>query len=430
MVAIAFLLLVALVVAGVHVAAVLGILALLLEQMFSFFPLLAAIGEVTWSASTEFILVAVPMFILMGQILLRTGVAGAMFVALDKWVNWLPGGLMHTNVASSALFAATSGSSVATAATIGTIAIPNIEKGGYNPPLFLGSLAAGGTLGILIPPSINMIIYGVLSDTSVTDLYLAAMVPGILLAAMFSLSILLICLVMPTLSGNRTGSVSWYEKLVQLKHLVPPLGLFIVVVGSIYLGIATPTEAASLGVVAALGLGAWRKALSIQVLMIAFQETMKTTAMVMLIVVAAFFLNFVLASIGVNKVITDLMVDLPWSPTVSMLMIVAIYLVLGMFMETLSLMIATTPIIVPAIVALGFDKVWFGVVFMILIEAALITPPIGVNLFVVQSVRGGGPFRDVIVGALPFLLMMIGLIFVLLAFPGLALWLPRFAGAN
>jgi C4-dicarboxylate transporter DctM subunit len=370
------------------------------------------------------------MFILMGQILLRTGVAGAMFVALDKWVNWLPGGLMHTNVAASALFAATSGSSVATAATIGTIAIPNIEKGGYNPPLFLGSLAAGGTLGILIPPSINMIIYGVLSDTSVTDLYLAAMVPGILLAAMFSLSILLICLVMPTLSGNRTGSVSWYEKLVQLKHLVPPLGLFIVVVGSIYLGIATPTEAASLGVVAALGLGAWRKALSIQVLMIAFQETMKTTAMVMLIVVAAFFLNFVLASIGVNKVITDLMVDLPWSPTVSMLMIVAIYLVLGMFMETLSLMIATTPIIVPAIVALGFDKVWFGVVFMILIEAALITPPIGVNLFVVQSVRGGGPFRDVIVGALPFLLMMIGLIFVLLAFPDLALWLPRFAGPS
>ena len=408
---------------GIYVAAILGILAIFLGETFSFIPLLPALGDITWSASTEFVLVAVPLFILMGEILLRTGIASDMFRALDRWVNWLPGGLMHTNVASSALFAATSGSSVATAATIGTVSIPNIEKRKYSPPLFLGSLAAGGTLGILIPPSINMIIYAVLTDTSVNDLYLAAIIPGFFLAAMFSLAIFLACVIKPKLSGTRESS-TWDERIKALKHLLPPILLFLVVVGSIYAGIATPTEAASLGVVASLAFGFYRKRINRTVLLMAFEGTMRTTAMVTLIVVIAFFLNFVLQSIGVTAFVSNFMEGLNINPTWAMIAIIAFYLVLGMFMETLSLMIATTPIVVPVILALGFDQVWFGVLFMILIEAALITPPIGVNLFVVQAVRGEGPFRDVVLGSIPFLLMMIAMMLLLLAFPQMALWLP------
>ncbi|HIF11121.1 MAG TPA: TRAP transporter large permease, partial [Sneathiellales bacterium] len=388
---------------GIYVAAILGIMSIVMAEAFSFFPLLPALGDITWSASTEFILVAVPLFILMGELLLRTGIAEDMFRALDRWVNWVPGGLMHTNIASTAMFAATSGSSVATAATIGTVSIPNIAKHNYNPSLFLGSLAAGGTLGILIPPSINMIIYAFLTDSSVTSLYLAAMIPGILLAVMFSMAILLACIVKPSLSGSRSRS-SWTERFRSLKHLLPPIVLFVVVVGSIYAGFATPTEAASLGVVAALLFGFYRKRISGPVLLAAFEGTMRTTAMVTLIVVIAFFLNFVLQSLGIIQFVEDFMEGLNVNPTLAMLAIFVFYLLLGMFMETLSMMIATTPIVVPVILSLGYDPIWFGVVFMILIEAALITPPIGVNLFVVQAVRGRGPFRDVVLGSLPFLL--------------------------
>lgn len=408
---------------GIYVAAILGILAIFLGETFSFISLLPALGDISWSASTEFVLVAVPLFIMMGEILLRTGIATDMFRALDKWVNWMPGGLMHTNVASSALFAATSGSSVATAATIGTVSIPNIELRQYSAPLFLGSLAAGGTLGILIPPSINMIIYAVLTDTSVNDLYLAAIIPGLLLAAMFSLAIFLACVIKPSLSGTH-DKASWNDRMSSLKHLLPPIVLFLVVVGSIYAGWATPTEAASLGVVASLLFGLYRRRINRTVLLMAFEGTMRTTAMVTLIVVIAFFLNFVLQSIGVTAFVSDFMEGLNINPTWAMIAIIAFYLVLGMFMETLSLMIATTPIVVPVILALGFDQVWFGILFMILIEAALITPPIGVNLFVVQAVRGKGPFRDVVLGSVPFLLMMIAMMMLLLAFPQLALWLP------
>jgi C4-dicarboxylate transporter DctM subunit len=424
MAAVALIVLVILAALGIYVAAVLGILAMFLGETFSFISLIPVLGDISWSASTEFVLVAVPLFILMGELLLRTGIAEDMFRALDRWVNWVPGGLMHTNVAASALFAATSGSSVATAATIGTVAIPNIEEHKYNPSLFLGSLAAGGTLGILIPPSINMIIYAVLTDSSVTDLYLAAMIPGILLAAMFSLAILGACVIKPSLSGTHERA-TWEERFRGLPHLLPPIILFVVVVGSIYAGWATPTEAASLGVVAALLFGFYRRRIDRTVLLMAFEGTMRTTAMVTLVVVIAFFLNFVLQSIGVTKFVSDFMEGLDINPYWAMIAIIAFYLILGMFMETLSLMIATTPIVVPVIIALGFDPIWFGVLFMILVEAALITPPIGVNLFVVQAVRGVGPFRDVVVGSLPFLIMMIVMMLLLLAFPGLAMWLPE-----
>ena len=418
-------LLVGLVAIGLPIAAALGLMAYVLSENYAFFPMTGALGELAWNTSNDFILIAAPMFIMMGELMHRSGVSERLFAALAPWFARVPGRLIHTNIAASAIFAATSGSSVATAATIGTVAIPNMDRGGYSRPLFLGSIAAGGTLGILIPPSINMIIYAVLTDTSVTQLYAAGFVPGFLLAGLFSLMVLGVCLLRPELAGPRAEtSTLWRQRVAGLVHLLPPLGLFLIVVGSIYAGIATPTEAAALGLMATVGLVAANRNLTVPVLLAAFEGTVRTTCMIMLIVIAAFFLNFVMVSIGLIKAVTDLVLGLGWPPLGMVLAIVAFYLVLGCFMETLSMMIATTPVVVPVIVALGYSPVWWGIVFVILMEAALITPPVGLNLYVVQAVRGGGRFADLCIGALPFVGMMLVMIALLIAFPGIAMWLP------
>jgi tripartite ATP-independent transporter DctM subunit len=425
MIGTAFSLLVVLVGISLPVAVALGLMAYVLSERYAFFPMAGAIGELAWNSSNDFILIAAPMFIMMGELMHRSGMSERLFAALTPWFARIPGRLIHTNIAASAIFAATSGSSVATAATIGTVAIPNMDKGGYNRPLFLGSIAAGGTLGILIPPSINMIIYAVLTDTSVADLYAAGFIPGFMLAGLFSLMVLALCLFRPQWAGPRQDtSKLWQERISGLKNLLPPLGLFLVVVGSIYAGIATPTEAAALGLMATLGLVAANGQLTVPVLLRAFEGTVRTTCMVMLIVIAAFFLNFVMVSIGLVKAITDSVLALGLSPLGMLIAIVAFYLVLGCFMETLSMMIATTPVVVPVIVALGYSPVWWGIVFVILMEAALITPPVGLNLYVVQAVRRSGAFSDLCIGALPFVAMMIVMIGILIAFPQLALWLP------
>jgi tripartite ATP-independent transporter DctM subunit len=388
---------------------------------------LPALGDIAWSTSTEFLLISVPLFILMGEVLLRAGLADDMYRALAPLLARIPGGLMHTNIASCALFAATSGSSVATAATVGTVAMPNMERYGYGRGLFLGSIAAGGTLGILIPPSINMILYGVLAEVSVGDLYLAGLMPGILLALLFSGTVAVACLLRPSLGGRRA---EFGATPALLRALLPIAALFLLVVGSIYAGLATPTEAAALGLLGALTLAGTRRALTLRTLLDAFEGTMRTTAMVMLIVLAAYFLNFVMVNIGLTRAVVGVVQDLGWPPLGVLLAIVSLYLLLGCFMDTLSLMIATTPIVVPIVVALGYDPVWFGVLFMILIEAALITPPVGMNLFVVQAVRGGGEFREVALGALPFLLAMLAMIALLIAVPQLAMFLPVLARAG
>lgn len=409
---------------GLPVAAVLLIVTLVLDQSFSFFPVMPVVGEMLWSGSTSFSLIAVPLFILTGELLLNSGIAAGMFMAIDRWVRVVPGGLLHTIIGSSALFSATSGSSVATAATISTVAIPQMKAGCYAPPLFLGSIAAGGTLGILIPPSINMIIYGVLADVSIGRLYLAAFIPGLLMAVLFSLLIVVICTIWPLSGGRKEQPATWHEKVEALPALLPPLLLFLLMVGSIYLGIATPTEAAALGFLGALALTAWRGKLSIKMVMHACERTMRTTCMVLLIVLAAQLLNFVMVSVGLADQIKAAVGALDAPPLAILAAIVVIYMVLGCFMETLSLMIATTPIVVPIIVGIGYDPMWFGVIFMILIEMALITPPIGMNLFVVQSIRGEGSFRDVTLGALPFVICMLIMVILLIAMPSLATWLP------
>ena len=416
-------LLLVLIALALPVAAVLGVLGLLLDQIYSSMPLSRAMGEVAWSSSKDFLLVSIPMFILLGEILLRAGIAERMYAAMVKWLSWIPGGLMHSNIGACAIFAATSGSSVATAATVGTVALPLIKKHGYNERLFLGTLAAGGTLGILIPPSINMIIYAVLTDTSIPKLYLAGIIPGLGLAGLFMLLVAAVCLVKPAWGGKPLSS-NWAERIASLPNLLPPLGIFLVVVGSIYAGFATPTEAASLGVVAAMGLAWAYGRLSFAMLREVLENTMRTTAMVMLIIIAAYFLNFILSAIGLSALLTGFISGLGFSKIQMLIAVVVFYLILGCFMETLSMMITTIPIIAPVMFHLGFDPVWYGIVMVILIEMALITPPVGLNLFVVQSLRKSGALNDVIAGSLPFVLAMLAMIALLAVFPGIALWLP------
>ncbi|MEM9472463.1 MAG: TRAP transporter large permease [Pseudomonadota bacterium] len=423
MVAKPLLILVALVAFAVPIAASLGWLGLILQYLESPMPLHRALGDMVWQTGTDFLLVAIPMFVLLGEILLRAGITERMYDGIVKWLGWLPGGLMHSNVGSSALFAATSGSSVATAATIGTVAIPQIEKRKYNEPLFLGTIAAGGTLGILIPPSINLILFGLLTDTSVPELYLAGFVPGFALALLFMATVVVLCWLRPGWGGEPVRA-SWTERFQALPALIPPIGIFLVVVGSIYAGIATPTEAASLGVVAAMGLAALNGKLTVTMLRDAVEGTMRTTSMIMLIILAAVFLNFVLSVIGLTQALADFVTGLGLSPLQTMLMIVAILVFLGCFMETLSMLLITAPLITPIVVALGYNPVWFGILLMVLLETALITPPIGINLYVVQGVRGRGEMLDVMKGAAPFVITMFAMIALLLAFPQTALWLP------
>lgn len=424
MIATALGLLLLLLAAGLPVAAALGVLALLLDELFAPVPLTLAAGEIAWNTGKDFLLVAIPLFVLLGEILLRAGVAERMYGALSLWLSWLPGGLMHANIGACALFAATSGSSVATAATVGTVALPQARTFGYDEKLFAGSLAAGGTLGILIPPSINIILYAVLTDSSIPRLYLAALVPGVLLALAF----MLVVAIAAGLRSDRAGRVetaTLRARLLALLDLLPPLFIFFLVVGSIYLGWATPTEAASLGVLGALLLAALRGRFSLSMLGEALESTIKTSTMILLVVIAAAILNFVLSAIGLTRQLTDAITQLGLSPWAMFLAMVLFYIVLGCFMETLSMMITTVPVVVPVMVALGFDPIWLGVVIIVLVEAALITPPVGLNLFVVQSLRPEGRIEEVITGVLPFLLAMLALIGLLALVPDLALWLPR-----
>lgn len=424
MIATALGLLLLLLAAGLPVAAALGVLTLLLDELFAPVPLTLAAGEIAWNTGKDFLLVAIPLFVLLGEILLRAGVAERMYGALSLWLSWLPGGLMHANIGACALFAATSGSSVATAATVGTVALPQARTFGYDEKLFAGSLAAGGTLGILIPPSINIILYAVLTDSSIPRLYLAALVPGVLLALAF----MLVVAIAAGLRSERTGRVetaTLRARLLALLDLLPPLFIFFLVVGSIYLGWATPTEAASLGVLGALLLAALGGRLSLSTLGEALESTIKTSTMILSVVIAAAILNFVLSAIGLTRQLTDAITQLGLSPWAMFLAMVLFYLVLGCFMETLSMMITTVPVVVPVMVALGFDPIWLGVVIIVLVEAALITPPVGLNLFVVQSLRPEGRIEEVITGVFPFLLAMLALIGLLALVPDLALWLPR-----
>ena len=423
MIGAAFGTLVVLLALSLPVAAAMGLVALVLADQFAFMPIWKAVGQIAWNASNDSVLVAVPFFILLGELLLRSGMAARMYGAMAMWLSWLPGGLMHANIGTSAMFAATCGSSVATAATVGTTSIAQIKRYGYNERLFLGTVAASGTLGILIPPSINMIVYGALTNTSIPKLYLAGFIPGFTLALLFSVTVLVACMVRPGWGGQKLA-ITWRQRIASLPDLLPPLGIFLLVVGSIYAGFATPTEAAALGVLGALGLAIANGAVSPAMLKETVEGTLRTTGMSMAILVGAFFLNFVMGNIGLTQTVSAFIKDMNLSPAGTIWLIVGFYLVLGCFMETLSMMVATVPIFTPVVVNLGYDPVWFGILVILMVETAMITPPVGINLFVVHGLRGSGSLNDVIAGSAPFVITLLAMTTLIILFPDIVLVLP------
>ncbi|MBI4591716.1 MAG: TRAP transporter large permease subunit [Candidatus Rokubacteria bacterium] len=414
---------------GLHVASTLGLLSLSLMYFFSDRPLWDMLGLIAWNTNTSFVLVAIPLFILMGEILLRSGLSERLYRVLSLWLRPLPGGLMHSNVAACATFAAVSGSSVATAATIGSVALPAFRARGYNERLVLGSLAAGGTLGILIPPSITFIVYGVLMEVSIGKLYIAGVIPGVMLSLLFMSIIFVAALIWPQVAP-REPAAPLREQLRAAVHMLPTFALIFLVLGTIYLGVATPTEAAAFGVVGALLLALGARRFTPTLLKAVCISSARTTAMVMLILTGAFILNSVLAILGVPAAISEWVAASGLSPTATMILIVVFYLVLGTFMDGLAMMVTTIPVILPILKALQIDLVWFGVIATLLTEAALISPPEGLNLYVIHGLRQrGAPERkqtimDVYLGVLPFFLAMIAGLVLIMLFPQIALWLP------
>jgi C4-dicarboxylate transporter DctM subunit len=425
--AVSLLVLLAILGSSIAVAAGMGLTGIILNQIYSSMPLTRLLGELTWSNTSSFILTAIPFYIMFGEILLRSGIAERMYGALTQWLSWLPGGLMHSNVGACALFGSVSGSSVATAATIGVVAMGEIDKHKYNERLFLGTLAAGGTLGILIPPSINMIIYGVMTDTSVPKLYLAGFLPGAILTVLFSLTVLIACIWKPHWGGNKVET-SWDARIRTLPDLLPPLVLLAIVIGAIFFGVATATESAAVGIVGALAITAWRGRLTLTMLRDVCEATVRTTAMVVAILIGAFFLNVVIQTIGLTRQLSQLITAYQLTPTQVLLAVIALYLVLGTFMEELSMMISTIPITTPLMVQAGYDSIWYGVLIVLLIQTAMISPPFGINLFVIQGIRGRGTLSDVERGSAPFVIALLIMIAMICIWPDIVMWAPRMFG--
>jgi C4-dicarboxylate transporter, DctM subunit len=382
------------------------------------------LGQTVWSPSSSFVLVAVPLFLLMGEILLRAGLSERLYKALNIWLDRLPGGLLHTNIAACGVFSAISGSSVATAATMGSVALPFFKGTRYDPKMVLGSLAAGGALGNLIPPGITFIIYGLITETSVGALYLAAVGPSLLVVALFILVILARARTAAPI--DRTAPrAPLGVKLRSLVDLLPTATLILVVLGTIYGGLATATESAALGVVGAMVFAAIEGRLTFRILNASAEATARNTALIGLILFGAYVLNYVFVSLGVPQALAKLVSGMPLPPWGIMLLIIGFYLALGTFMEGFSMVVTTIPVVFPVVVALGYDPIWFGVVVTMMVEIALISPPDGTVLYVLQGMRkDGGPITDVFTGVMPFLSVYVLAVVILMAFPQIALWIP------
>lgn len=380
-------------------------------------------GDV-WGTATALELVTLPLFILMGEVLFRTRLSENLFSGLAPFVRRLPGRLLHVNVLGCTMFAAVSGSSAATTATVGRITTTELRSRGYDDGLVLGSLAGAGTIGFLIPPSIPLIIYGVLAEVSILDLFIAGIIPGLLLAAMFMTYIGVAALLQPGAASAPEPSTTLAEKVPALGRLTPTLMLIMFVIGSMYAGFASVTEAAAMGVLGALILAAAEGQFTYKMLRDALLGSVKTCSMIGLIIAGALFLSKAMARLRIPTDVANAINEMGLSPVVLILLLMAFYLALGCFLDGLSTIVMTLPVTLPLVVAAGFDPVWFGIFLIVTIEMAQITPPIGFNLFVIKSLTGD-PISRIARAAAPFCGIMIVLVLLLIAMPGLATWLPN-----
>ncbi|MQB01502.1 MAG: TRAP transporter large permease subunit [Actinobacteria bacterium] len=386
---------------------------------------LDAVSSISWNSTGDFVFVAIPLFILMGELILKSGLSGRFYRGVAAWLGGLPGGLLHTNVAACAIFSAVSGSSVATAAAIGTVAVPELRAHGYDRRMTYGVLAAGGTLGLLIPPSLGVLVYAVQVQESVSRLFIAGILPGVLLAAMFSLYVLVAVKANPALAPGSGDRVAWRERLIGLANTLPVVALIAVVIGGIYAGLVTPTEAAALGAFGALVVSVVFGGMRVPQFLVAVRSTVRTNCMIIFIIVGAQILSFSFVSSGVTRRLVEAVVALEISPLALFVVLCAAFIVLGTVIDGLSLMVLTLPILFPVVQAVGYDTVWFGIVMILFVELGQITPPVGLNLFVLQGVSGER-LGEVVRGALPFAVVILAMIGLLYAFPQIALWPTQF----
>ncbi|WP_416138932.1 TRAP transporter large permease [Halomonas sp. HK25] len=412
---------------GLHVAVVLGTAALVVGLIF-IGPIWDFFGHVSWASHSSLTIIVVPLYIMMGEILLRSGMTDDLYETFSKMLSRLPGGLMHTNIFASGVFAAVSGSSVATTSTIGSVAMPAMRKHGYSEKISLGSIASGGTLGVLIPPSIIMIVYGLVAEVSIGQLYIAAIVPGLIMLAAFLGVVAVFSFAAPGRVRHAGGKASLKGLVTGILKILPIVGLIGVVLGSIYTGVATSVEAAAYGVTGAFLIACCKRRASLRMLSETFVSTAVTSCMVILIVVAAFLLQFVLSFVGIPAAISAWVTALGLSQLQLIILLCVVFILLGTVMDGLAIVVATLPIFLPVLVAANVDLVWFGIIVVILVELALITPPVGMNLFVLQGVRQRlagdgpvGPITDVVLGVLPFLMAMLAVLALIIAFPDIAL---------
>jgi C4-dicarboxylate transporter DctM subunit len=409
---------------GAPIFASLGIASIIGMILINGTSSLLAIPSILYRGTSSYSLIAIPLFILMGEVIARTNLGGRLFTLFYLWLNRLPGSLAMASVGSSAVFGAMSGVSVAGAATIGRFAIPEMIKRGYAPSLAGGSVAAAGALALLIPPSIGFILYGEIADQSIGQLFIAAILPGLLVAFLMIVYIGILAVLKPSAAPYVKTKVTWPQRLKALKDVWAALALVLMVLGSIYLGVATPTEAAGLGAIGAFIVAAIYRQLSLSMFLEIIRSTVVTSGMILLILAAALLFGWVITRLMIPQELVMWITNLDLSEWVIFLMILLFLVFLGMFLDIVSMILIATPIVLPVIEALGFSPIWFGVVMIITCEMAVITPPIGLNLYVIKGVAPDISLSDIIRGALPFVLVEAFAIFLLILFPEIALWLP------
>jgi tripartite ATP-independent transporter DctM subunit len=383
----------------------------------------AVFATSVWGASSSWTLTALPLFIWMGEILFRTRLSADMFAGLAPWLGRLPGRLLHVNVIGSGIFAAVSGSSLATAATIGRMSLPELNKRGYDSYMSIGSLAGSGTLGLMIPPSIIMIVYGVAAEQSIPKLFIAGVLPGLALVILFSGYIAVWALLNPSKVPPDDLRVSLKTKIVSTLRLMPIISLIVAVIGSIYLGIATATEAAAVGVLGSLILAALSGALTWSSLSDSIMSAMKTSCMIALILSCAAFLGLAMDYSGVPRLLAEWITGMNLSPMQLIACLTVLFIILGCFIDGISIVVIVSSIILPAIKLAGIDLIWFGIYLVLVVEMSLITPPVGMNLFLLQSMTGKS-LAFVSRAALPFFILLVLAVTLLWYVPGVATWLP------
>ena len=393
-------------------------------MLFTSRPVGDAMATTIWGTSSSWTLTALPLFVWMGEILFRTKLSENLFKGLSPWMQKLPGGLIHVNVVGCALFAAISGSSAATVATVGKMSIPELRKRNYPEKILLGSLAGSGTLGLLIPPSIILIIYGVAVQESIAKLFIAGIIPGIMIALIFMSYVIIWSLINKKEMPKILEEYSFFEKVKRSKQLLPVIILILAVIGSIYTGIATATEAASLGVVGALILSYFQKSLTIETFKSSLLGATKTSCMIAFILAGSTFLSLAMGFTGLPRNLAIWIQNMDLSPYVLIFVLMIFYIILGMFLDGISAVVLTMAIIEPMIRQAGFDMIWFGIFLVIVVEMAQITPPVGFNLFVLQGMANKD-MGYIARSAFPLFLLMVLAVVLVVVFPEIALWMPE-----